>query len=329
MCYKENRGRADRSTGTKKRKTGSAEKMNKLTGRVAIVTGGGNGMGEAVARQLAAEGASVLVNDLGVWNEGGIRDADRVAADIVAAGGVAVADYSDVSRRETAANIVDAAIRAFGKIDILCLIAGTTSRAPIDEMTEEQFDRLINVNLKQCYNICHDAVKYMKQQKYGRIVIFASRGAFGNPDSPTRSCGYSAAKAGAIGFASELSLELRGCGDFRVNCVMPAAQSKLFPNAHKAAYGGVPSPWPSTPDMVAPMTAYLCLEECEADGELFYIAGTDVGLYQRDRKVLLDLRRAGGAWDVDELCSMVPQTFGWYLATRPEISEYDQTAGNR
>lgn len=302
--------------------------MGKLSGRVAIVTGSGNGMGEAVAKQLAQEGAKVVVNDIGVWNKYGIRDADRVVKDIVDAGGTAVADYSDVSRLETAKHIVDTAIENFGKIDILCLIAGTTSRAPIDEMSEKQFDKLISVNLKQCYNVCHYAAKYMKQQRYGRIVIYASRGAFGNPDSPTKSCGYSAGKAGAIGFSAELSLELRDCGDFRVNCVMPAAQSNLFPNAHKAAYGGVPSPWPSTPDMVAPMTAYLCLEECQADGELFYIAGTDVGIYPRDRKVMMNMHKGNHEkWTVEELCEQVPQCFGWYFDTLPEISDYDQTGG--
>ena len=302
--------------------------MSKLTGKVAIVTGGGNGMGEGVAKCLAAEGAKVVVNDIGTWNENGIHDADRVAKDIIAAGGDAIAEYSDVAYFDGGRKLVETAIEKYGKIDILCLVAGTTIRGKIDEMPEEDFDRCCNVNLKQLYNVCHFATKYMKQQKYGRIVVNASRGAFGNPDSPTKSCCYSASKAGAVGFTSELSLELRDCGDFKVNCVMPAAATKLFPNKIKAAYGGVPSPWPSTPDMPGPMTAYLCTDECQADGELFYIAGTDVGIYPRDRKVMMNMHKGNyEKWTVEELCDQVPQCFGWYFKTLPAISNYDQTGG--
>ena len=299
--------------------------MGRLSGRVAVVTGGGNGMGEWTARELGALGAKVVVNDLGVWSEKGIQDAERVANEIIAAGGEAVFDTSDIGTYDGGRTLVEKAIESFGRIDILCLIAGTTVRAPIDEMTEAQFDKNINVNLKQCFNVCHFAAKYMKEQKYGRIVIYASRGAFGNPYSPTRSCGYSAGKAGAIGFSSELSLELRNFGDFRVNCVLPAAQSKLFPNARKATYGGVPAPWPSTPDMTAPMTAYLCLDECPADGEVFYIGGTDIGIYPRDRSVISSMHKGNyEKWTVEELCEQVPECFGWYFATRPEISDYKQ-----
>lgn len=302
--------------------------MGRLDGRVAIVTGGGNGMGEAVARNLAAEGAKVVVSDIGVWNQGGIPDAQRVANDIIAAGGTAVYDTSDMSLFSGGEQVVKTAIDNFGKIDILCLIAGCIITGKVDEMTEAQFDKNINVNLKQCFNVCHHAVKYMKEAKYGRILVYASRGAFGSPDAPSQSCGYSAGKAGAVGFCSELAIELAPYGDFRVNCVMPAAASKLFPNERKAAYSGVPSPWPSTPDMPAPMTTYLCLEECPCTGELFYIAGTDVGLYPRDRKVLGYMHKGNyEKWTLDELCEQVPSAFGWYFETRPKTSNYDVTAG--
>jgi 3-oxoacyl-[acyl-carrier protein] reductase len=219
--------------------------------------------------------------------------------------------------------LVTSTYEKFGKLDILCLIAGTIIKNPIDEMTEAQFDKVVAVNLKQCYNMCHFAAKYMKQQKHGRIVCYASRGAFGNFHAPTQSCCYAASKAGVIGFCSELAIELIPFGDIKVNCVLPGAQTKLFPNERKQSYGGVPGAWPSRPEMAAPMTTYLCTDECDCTGELFYIGGTDVGIYPRDRKVIGFMHKSDEQkWDLDELIKMVPEVFGWYFATRPAVSSY-------
>lgn len=303
--------------------------MGKLDGRVALVTGagtsGGPGMGEYAAKGLAAEGAKVVVVAHNFAN------AQRVSDEIIAAGGEALPVSADVSSFADGEKVVNAAIEKFGKLDIVCLVAGTTKQATIDEMTEDQFDYMVGVNLKQCFNICHFAAKNMKENGYGRIVIYASRGAFGAPEAPCHSCGYSASKAGVIGFCSELSLELADCeGDFKVNCVLPAAATKLFPNSRKAAYGGVPTPWPATPDMTEPMTTYLCLEECACTGEVFYIAGPDVGLYPRDRKVMGYMHKGNGEkWTVDELCEQVPGTFSWYFNTRPAKSNYVQAVGGK
>ena len=297
--------------------------MGKLDGRVALVTGagtsGGSGMGEFAVKELAAQGAKVVVC------AHSMKNAVRVANEIIADGGEAVPFELDVASAEQNEQAVKLAIDTFGRLDVLCLVAGTTIQAPIDEMTKEQFTSMVDINLMQAFYLCHYAVPQMKKQKYGRIVVYASRGAFGVPEAPVKSCGYAASKAAAIGFCAEVAIEAESWdGDFRVNCVLPAAATALFPNQRKAAYGGTPSPYPAGPEMTAPMPVYLCSEECVCNGEVFYVAGTDVALFPRYPKAIGYMHKGNyEKWTVDELAEQVPGAFGWYFETRPHKSNYD------
>lgn len=286
--------------------------MGRFDGKVAIVTGGGNGMGRHIALMLAAEGAKVVVNDINTW---GPEDAQNVAKEINDAGGIAVANVGDIGTMEGGKAAVQAAIDNFGKIDLLALIAGTVIKKSVDEMTEGEYDRVCNTNAKGIFSVVHYAAPYLKEQGYGRICIFASRAAFGNG----KSCAYSAGKAGAMGLGAELGYELTPFG-IKTNTILPAAVTNLFP-ASKAAYDATPKPWPEGPDMTAPFACWLLSEECCCSGEFFFCAGTDVCLYPRSRTPIGIIRKGNyEKWTLDELDHMIPETFGWYFDTKASKS---------
>jgi 3-oxoacyl-[acyl-carrier protein] reductase len=186
--------------------------MIDLGGKVALVTGASRGIGRACAIRLAALGAAVVVN---------YRASAAAAADVVATiergGGVALAVQGDVSQFEAAAAVVRAAIDAHGRLDILVNNAGTTRDRLLAGMTEEDFDVIIEQNLKSTFNCCRAALRQMLKQKGGRIVNVTSiAGVVGNPGQTN----YSAAKAGIIGFTKAMAREY-GRRNIAVNAVAP------------------------------------------------------------------------------------------------------------
>lgn len=289
--------------------------MDSMEGKVAIVTGGGNGVGRGVALLLGELGAKVIVNDYATNKDTGKKSADMVVEEIVAAGGTAIPSYDDLNDMGTGPKLVQMAIDHYGKVDILCLVAGMMLLKDVDQISGEEWDRVMNVNANSMFSIVKAAVPYMKEQKSGRIVLFASRAAFGNGHSAV----YSASKAAVMGLAGELGYELTPLG-INTNCVLPSAVTGLFPKS-KVAYDGTPKPAPEGPDMIAPMTVYLCSDECEVSGEYFYISGCDVGLYPRNRLPVGLIRKGNETkWTVDELVKMIPETFDWYFSTKQKSS---------
>ena len=290
--------------------------MNSVKGKVAIVTGGGQGMGREAALLLAKEGARVLVNDIAKSKD----DPEKYCADLVAeeikdAGGEAVACNADLSVFETGKLLVEEAVKAFGTVDILCMVAGAQKVQPVDEMSEETWEKLMAINATTMFSLVHYAAPIMKGKGYGRIVLYASRAAFGNGKSAV----YSASKGAVMGLSAELGYELTPYG-INTNCILPSAVTGLFPNS-KVAYDGTPKPDPEGPDMVAPMTVYLCSDRCEQSGEYFYVSGCDVGLYPRNRLPVGLIRKGNKEkWTVDELSEMIPQTFDWYFSTKQKTS---------
>jgi NAD(P)-dependent dehydrogenase (short-subunit alcohol dehydrogenase family) len=230
-------------------------------GRVAVVTGAGRGIGQAYARLLAARGARVVVNDLGGSIEGVGADAEpavSAADEITAAGGVALANTADVATVDGAQALVDAAIDAFGRVDILVNNAGIIRWAGMPDVDADNLARHWAVHVGGSFNTTRAAWPHMLEQQYGRIVMTTSAGVFGLPNNTS----YASAKGGVIGLARSLATAGARHG-IRVNCVAPAAVTRMA--------GAAASP-PMSPDLVAPLVAYLAHDDCPANGEI-YAAG--------------------------------------------------------
>lgn len=178
--------------------------------KVAVVTGGGRGIGEATAIRLAEEGAKIVVNDI---HEG---NAQKVVDKIKGMGREAIPVIADIVKMEKAKELIDTAVERFGQIDIMVNNAGINRDLLIKDMTEQDWDMVVDLDLKATFFCCKFASQYMVARKYGKIINLASRAIFGNPGQAN----YSAAKAGVVGLTKALSLEL-GRYNITVNAVAP------------------------------------------------------------------------------------------------------------
>lgn len=235
----------------------------RFDGRVAIVTGAGQGIGRMYALEMAARGAKVVVNDLGAARDGAGADqsaADKVVAEIKAAGGEAVANYDSVATMQGGANIVQTAVDAYGKLDILVNNAGILRDKSFVKMTEQEWDLVIAVHLKGAFCVTQPAVKLMKTGKYGRVIFTSSTsGIYGNFGQ----CNYGAAKMGLVGLMNALKLEVVNY-NIKVNTVAPTAYSRMTsdifpPNLEQKLQ----------PQFNAPMVLYLASEENTVSGMTF------------------------------------------------------------
>jgi len=235
-------------------------------GRVAVVTGAGRGIGRAHALLLAERGASVVVNDLGSSMEGVGADgapAASVAAEIVAAGGVAIAEASDVSTAEGAQALLDAATSAFGRVDILINNAGINKWAGFPEVDVDSLAAHHAVHVVGSFNTARAAWPHMVEHGYGRIIMTTSAGIFGLLGN----LAYATAKGAVIGLTRSLTTEGAAHG-IKVNAISPVAWTRMAgpPGNDREA------PPYMAPELVAPMVAFLAHEDCPVSGEI-YAAG--------------------------------------------------------
>ncbi len=198
---------------------------DRLRGRVALVTGAGRGIGRGVAMLMAEEGASVVVADFGGNVDGSgtsTGPADDVVAEIKAAGGTAIADYSDVSTYAGAGHMVQTALDNYGRLDVLCHVAGVLRDRMVFNMTEEEWDIVLAVHLKGAFNTVRNALTPMLEQRYGRILLFSSGAGLGNSGQAN----YSSAKEGMVGFSRALARELGPYG-IAVNTIYPGGNTRM------------------------------------------------------------------------------------------------------
>ena len=252
--------------------------MGLLDGKVAIVTGAGNGIGRAEALLFAREGARVVVNDLGAARDGEGHDgsvAQSVVDAIRAAGGEAVVNEDSVATLEGAQRIVQTAVDAFGGVDVLVNNAGILRDKSFLKMEEAQFDAVLAVHLRGTFLVSQAAAKRMVEQRRGGCIVNTTsvsgmRGTFGQAN-------YAAAKAGIYGLTRTMAIELKK-HQIRVNALAPIARTRMtddlpmfqtMPDAH---YG---------PQFVAPVALFLASAlSDELSGEVVAVAGAKVSVYR-------------------------------------------------
>jgi len=273
-----------------------------LAGKVAVVTGAGRGIGRCVALYLAKEGAHVVVNDPGVSPDGTGQDqapADQVVAEIVSAGGEAVASHDSVASMEGGARIVGAALDAWGRIDILFNNAGILRDRMFIKMNEADWDAVIAVHLKGAFSCTKAAAAHMQRQRCGRIInASSSSGLVGN----AAQANYGAAKSAIAGFTRVLARDLGRYG-ITCNAIAPMAATRLTVGmADMAAKYGLVIP---EPEYVAPLVAYLASDAAwNVNGQIFYVFGGSVSLSQPPVARRTIFKPDG--WTVDDLVEAVP-----------------------
>ena len=292
-----------------------ADSTKRLAGKVAIVTGAGNGIGRAEALLLARQGAKVVVNDLGGDTKGEGHDigiAQKVVQEIQAAGGDAVANGDSVASFQGAANIVNTAIKTFGRLDILVNNAGNSRSRVIYNLSEEDWDAVIAVHLKGCFNTVRHAAPIFREQRSGVIINTGSESGLGHFGQAN----YSAAKEGIIGFTRTVARDLGRFG-IRCNAIRPRAMDtrlaggegggeeagkKLAQSFGKNVIGnrGFTSPRRPTAEEVAALVGWLCTDSMAGvNGRTFQIGGGEVGLWSEPELIRASFREQG--WDIDSL----------------------------
>jgi NAD(P)-dependent dehydrogenase (short-subunit alcohol dehydrogenase family) len=299
--------------------------MGMLDGKVAIVTGAGRGIGREEALLLAAEGAKVIVNDVGagVHGDGGdLSPAQRTVDDIVAAGGEAAVNSDDVSSWAGAESLVDQAVSTWGKLDILVNNAGILRDKMSFSMSEQEWDDVIRVHLKGHFACSHFAAIHWRNRSkagedvYGRIINTASEsGLFGN----TGQSNYGAAKAGIAALTIIMARELERYG-VRVNAISPRARTRmtedLFGNMAKVEEGKFDA---FDPRNVAPLVAFLASPAADdVNGQNFVVFGGSVWVMQGWRPAGSVQKHS--TWSPKELADVKGQLFAEHPSSIPPFS---------
>ena len=277
--------------------------MSSLQGKAIVVTGSGRGIGAGIAKLAASEGASVVVTDIDK------AEAEQVAAEIVKAGGKAVAHAADISDWNGAAGLIQRCVDTYGKIDGLVNNAGLFRLARVDEMTEADVRAIVSVNVFGTAFTARHAIPHMMKQKSGSIVNVTSGGHFGLPNMSA----YGASKGAAASFTYAWSAEMKEF-NIRVNALSPMAATRMADasTAYLASKGlkkttnvaGVP------PEANAPVVEYLLSDlATDVTGQIVRIEGKELSLVSHPGVALPILERNAG-WDIASVADAFTRELG-------------------
>ncbi len=272
-----------------------------LEGKNIAITGGGGGIGRAVALAAAAEGANVVVADYGVGIDGSDPSsevADKVVEEITAAGGTALAVAGDVSTMQGGHDVVHAAVDAWGSIDGVVCVAGILRERMLFNMTEEEWDPVIAVHLKGHFSVFQAASKVMREQRSGSLIGFTS-GAF---QGSIAQANYSAAKGGVVSLVRSAAVGLAKYG-VTANAIAPVARTRMSAN--------VPGDLAEMGDAedIAPMVTYLLSDRArDVTGQVYTVVGNKIAVWNQPREVRA--MYADGRWTPEQIAERLGGSVG-------------------
>jgi hypothetical protein len=294
-----------------------------LKDRVAVVTGAGRGIGREIALLMARAGARVVVNDFGGREDGtggATLPADDVAREIRAAGGEATASYDSVASMAGGQRIVETALDAFGRLDIVVNNAGILRDRMIFNMTEEEWDAVIAVHLKGSFAVTRAAAPRFKEQRWGRFVNMTSTsGLVGNVGQAN----YAAAKLGILGLTRITALDMARY-NVTANCISPFAWTRMI--------GTIPAETPEqkarlaklekmSPRDIAPLAVFLASEQAAGiSGQVFGVRGKEIFVFSQPRPVRA-VHRAEG-WTPERIAEVLPGTLAHHLVPLETSAQY-------
>jgi NAD(P)-dependent dehydrogenase (short-subunit alcohol dehydrogenase family) len=258
-----------------------------LAGKVIVVTGAGRGVGAEIAKLAAREGAKVVVNDLGSSERGegaNLSPAEETVAAIRAAGGEAIVNGANVASWDEAHQLVDAAIKAFGGLDAVINNAGILRDVIFHKMTESDWDSVIAVNLKGCFNVARAAAPHFREREKGSFIHMTSAsGLIGN----FAQVNYGAAKMGLVAMSKCIALDMSRFS-VRSNCIAPFAWTRMVSTIPDTPENTVrlQAARRLTPDKVAPLAVALCSDAAkDVTGQVFCVRMNEIFLFNQPRPV--------------------------------------------
>jgi len=294
-----------------------------LKGKAAVVTGAARGIGREIAMLMASLGARVVVNDYGGSEMGGgeaAAPADEVVREIKKAGGEAVANYDSVASMAGGQSIIKTCVSAFGRVDIVVNNAGILRDRMIFNMSEEEWDAVIDTHLKGTFAVTRAVAPIMREQKWGRVINMTSTsGLIGNVGQAN----YAAAKLGILGLTKVTALDMARY-NVTANCISPFAWTRMIgtiPTETEAQKARVEKIKKMSPAHIAPMAAFLASDAAkDVTGQIFGVRGKEIMLFGHERPIMR-VHHAEG-WTPDRIADMFPGTLQHHLVPLVTSGQY-------